>query len=148
MTGTSPSNFQYLLSHVQSQSHSQSPSLFSHHAGEFYSNSETAKSHKLLLQNSLSWILAGPGFLHLSLPIKCQCCPDIETSQLICTANQLTDFHMKAIQALNGLNNQRVQKCEKCSRTYKIFGRWNMQNQTNMKYSSNPKDIFKSAKKN
>ena len=46
------------------------------------------------------------------------------------------------------LNNKRVQKCEKCSKTfYKIFETQNMQNQTNLKYSSNPKDIFKSAKK-
>ena len=46
------------------------------------------------------------------------------------------------------LNNQRVQKCEKCYKTfYKIFETQNMQNQTNLKYSSNPKDIFKSAKK-
>ena len=45
-------------------------------------------------------------------------------------------------------NNQRVQKCEKCSKTfYKIFETQNMQNQTNWKYSSNPKDTFKSAKK-
>ena len=50
--------------------------------------------------------------------------------------------------ALNALNNQRVKKCEKCSKTfYKIFGRENMQNKINIKYSSNPKDIFKSAKK-
>ena len=27
-------------------------------------------------------------------PIKRQCCPHIETSQLICTANQLTGFYM------------------------------------------------------
>ena len=47
------------------------------------------------------------------------------------------------------LNNQRVQKCEKCSKTfYKIFGRKNMQNQKSLKYSSNPKDILKSAKEN
>ena len=46
------------------------------------------------------------------------------------------------------LNNQRVQKCEKCSKTfYKIFETQNMQNQTNLKYSSNSKDIFKSAQK-
>ena len=46
------------------------------------------------------------------------------------------------------LNNQRVQKCEKSSKTfYKIFATQNMQNQTNLKYSSNPKDIFKSTKK-
>ena len=36
--------------------------------------------------------------------IKCQCCPHIETSQLICCANQLTGFYMRATLALNGLN--------------------------------------------
>ena len=37
--------------------------------------------------------------------------------------------------------------CEKCSKTfYKIFGRQNMQNQTNKKHFSNPEDIFKSTK--
>ena len=36
-------------------------------------------------------------------PIKCQCCPDIETSQLICTANKLSGFYMRATLALNGL---------------------------------------------
>ena len=46
------------------------------------------------------------------------------------------------------LNNERVQKCEKFSKSfYKIFETQNMQNQTNLEYSSNPKDIFKSAKK-
>ena len=35
--------------------------------------------------------------------IKCQCCPHIETSQLICTANQLTGFSMRATLAFNGL---------------------------------------------
>ena len=38
-----------------------------------------------------------------SQPIKCQCCPHIETSQLICTANQLTGFYMRATLAFNGL---------------------------------------------
>ena len=33
----------------------------------------------------------------------CQCCPHIETSQLICTANQLTGYCMRAILTLNGL---------------------------------------------
>ena len=41
---------------------------------------------------------------HFPKPIKCQCCPHIETSQLICTANQLTGFYMRATLALNGLN--------------------------------------------
>ena len=39
-------------------------------------------------------------------PIKCQCCPRIETSQLIYTANQLTGFYMRATLALNGVNNK------------------------------------------
>ena len=34
-------------------------------------------------------------------PIKCQCYPHIEASQLICTANQLTSFYMRATMALN-----------------------------------------------
>ena len=51
-----------------------------------------------------------------------QCFPHIETSQLICLANQLTGFYMRVTLALNGLNNQRVQKCEKGS-SCKIFGR-------------------------
>ena len=36
-------------------------------------------------------------------PIKCQCWPHIETSQLICTANQLTGFYMRATLAFNEL---------------------------------------------
>ena len=36
-------------------------------------------------------------------PIKCQCCPHIETSQFICTANKLTGFYMRATLTLNGL---------------------------------------------
>ena len=69
----------------------------------------------------ISWIWYPPrfDFAHLSYsphivltrnfksspsPIKCQCCPHIETSQLICTANQLTGFCMRATLALNGLS--------------------------------------------
>ena len=37
------------------------------------------------------------------LTIKRQCCPHKETSQLICCANQLTGFYMRATQALNEL---------------------------------------------
>ena len=37
-------------------------------------------------------------------PIKCQCCAYIKTSQLICTANQLTCFNMSATLALNVLH--------------------------------------------
>ena len=38
-----------------------------------------------------------------ALTIKCQCCPNIETSQLICTSNQFTGFYMWATLACNGL---------------------------------------------
>ena len=37
--------------------------------------------------------------------ITCQCCLHKETSQLICCANQLTGFFMRATLALNGLND-------------------------------------------
>ena len=37
-------------------------------------------------------------------PITFQCCTDMETSQLICTASQLTGFYVGATLALNGLN--------------------------------------------
>ena len=43
------------------------------------------------------------GLWSRSQPIKCQCCPHIETSQLICCANQLTGFYMRATLTLNGL---------------------------------------------
>ena len=36
---------------------------------------------------------------------KCQCCPHIETSQLICFANQLTGIYMRATLAFNGLSS-------------------------------------------
>ena len=36
-------------------------------------------------------------------PIKCHCFPHIETSQLICTGNQLIGFYMRATMAFNGL---------------------------------------------
>ena len=35
---------------------------------------------------------------------KCQCCAHIGTSQLICMANQLTGFYVRAKMAVNGLN--------------------------------------------
>ena len=38
-----------------------------------------------------------------TLPSKCQCYPHVETSQLICTANQLTGFYMRATLTINGL---------------------------------------------
>ena len=42
-------------------------------------------------------------YVCLHQPIKCQCCSHIETSQLICTVNQLTGFYMRATLALDGL---------------------------------------------
>ena len=50
----------------------------------------------------LNWLLFY-AYLRHTYPIKCQCCPHIETSQLICTANQLTVFYMRTTLALNGL---------------------------------------------
>ena len=41
--------------------------------------------------------------LHQIEPIKYQCCPHIEISQLICTVNQLTGFYMWTTLAFNGL---------------------------------------------
>ena len=41
-----------------------------------------------------------------SQPIKCQRYPHIETSHLICCANQLTGFYMRATLGLNGLSLQ------------------------------------------
>ena len=38
-----------------------------------------------------------------SWPIKCHCHFHIETNQLICSANQLTDFYMRLTLALDGL---------------------------------------------
>ena len=35
--------------------------------------------------------------------MKCQCWPHIETSELICYANQSTGFYMRATLALDGL---------------------------------------------
>ena len=69
---------------------------------------------ELKIQEQPSWyVLRNSSFLiflvnrriltSLIQPIKCQCCPPIETSQLICTANQLTDFYMRATLALDGL---------------------------------------------
>ena len=42
------------------------------------------------------------------LTIMCQCCPHIETSQLICTGNQLTSFYMRTTLALNGLQKMLI----------------------------------------
>ena len=41
-------------------------------------------------------------------PFYCQCCPHIETSQLLCSANQLTGFYRKATLAIIGLILQKI----------------------------------------
>ena len=61
-----------------------------------------------------SWISFG--MIKLFQPIKCRCCPHTETSQLICCANQLTDFYMKATLTLNGLMS-----CLSSSRQFKVL---------------------------
>ena len=43
-------------------------------------------------------------------PFNCQCFPHIETSQLICKANQLTGFYMRETLAINGLNSKLKEK--------------------------------------
>ena len=53
-------------------------------------------------------------------------CPHIETSQLICCANQLTGIYMRATLAFNGLTNNaicgpiRVWLTNKSSKTQKL----------------------------
>ena len=54
-------------------------------------------------------ILSSKNFFFCVLkPIKCQCSPDIETSQLICTANQLTGFYMGATLAFDVLKPRQL----------------------------------------
>ena len=36
-------------------------------------------------------------------PINCKCCPDTETGQLICHANQLIGFYMRVTLVISGL---------------------------------------------
>ena len=61
------------------------------------------------LKNSLRsqdisiFVMTFPSCRKTAEPIKCQCCPHIETSQLICFANQLTAFSMRATLVLDGL---------------------------------------------
>ena len=38
-------------------------------------------------------------------PLNASVCPHIETSQLVCTTNQLTGCYMKATLAFNGLSD-------------------------------------------
>ena len=61
-------------------------------------------SHKDVKKSTiLNWVKS------LLNPFKCQCCPHIETSQLICCANQLTSFYTRPTLALNGLSELLIQ---------------------------------------
>ena len=55
--------------------------------------------------------------MYYHLLSQCHCCPHIETSQLICTANQLTGFYMRATLTLNGLR----EKLKCCGQTMGFF---------------------------
>ena len=55
-----------------------------------------------LLRKSMDWFLYGNGPRHER--VKWKCCLHIETSQLVCCANQLTGFYWKATLAFNGLS--------------------------------------------
>ena len=46
------------------------------------------------------------------LIIKCHCFPHIETSELICCANQLTGLYMTATLTLNGLIEYNVRNAQ------------------------------------
>ena len=54
--------------------------------------------------NNIFWNFFSISQVHSNWPIKWHCCPHKETSQLICTANRLTAFYLRATLALNGLN--------------------------------------------
>ena len=64
--------------------------------------------HKIYVRSIYVLCLRGYHYLftypiYQRLSIKYQCYPHIETSQLICTANQLTGSYMRATLSLNGL---------------------------------------------
>ena len=63
----------------------------------------------------------------LSQHIKCQCCPQVETSQLISCANQLTGFYIRDTLALKGLTSSKnlgtVFKLSDC-RSIKAIKTW------------------------
>ena len=43
-------------------------------------------------------------YIRLCIKFNWQCCPHKETSQIVCCANQLIVFYMRATLAINGLN--------------------------------------------
>ena len=71
--------------------------------GQVTSTSLRNKYESVLIFSNDSWESTPGGVLYY-LTIKGQCCPHIENSQLICCANQLTGFYIRATLALNELN--------------------------------------------
>ena len=61
------------------------------------------------------------GYQSTKLSHKCQCCPHINLSQLIYTANQLTGFYVRAPLAFNELIHFRVKILFKCQFLKKQF---------------------------
>ena len=49
---------------------------------------------------------SGNRMFHVN-PLNCHCCPHVETSQLICKANQVTGSYMRATLTFNGLKSNR-----------------------------------------
>ena len=69
--------------------------------------SEVLLNSAFIIHQILNWKVAYGVLVLDSLlkyqPIKCQCCLHIETSQLICTSNQLTGFYIRLSLAFTGL---------------------------------------------
>ena len=68
------------------------------------------------------------GKKYLYQPIKCHCCPHIETSQFICSANQLTGFYMRATLVLNGSNSVPHKTNSPLNESDNIIFVWNREN--------------------
>ena len=54
-------------------------------------------------------------------PLKSQCCPHLETSQLICCANHFAGFYVRAALAFNGLNNDNLETIRKLNTLMTYF---------------------------
>ena len=69
--------------------------------------SEVLLNSAFIIHQILNWKVAYGVLVLDSLPkyqpIKYQCCPQIETSQLICTSNPLTGFYIRLSLAFTGL---------------------------------------------
>ena len=65
--------------------------------------SQVSKTHRLCSPKRLWYWFSG--FCEELNPCKCQCFPHIKTSHLICTADQLTGFYMRATLSLNVLKS-------------------------------------------